>query len=97
MKTIANASPFCSQVLLLLAIIIGLRKLHSDVMPIVGSCSVAIAAACHRPKDDVDAAYLPVSYGEVKHSESDGAPDVYHCSFTSHEVQDLTIGRLYAG
>lgn len=83
--------------MLLILFGLALRKLHSRVMPVAGSCSVAIAAACHRPKDDVDAAYLPVSWGEVTNSDRDDAPDVYHCCFTSHEVQDLTIGRLYAG
>ena len=55
-------------------------------MPVVVSCSVAIAAACHRPKDDVDAAYLPVSWGEVKRHDSDEALDVYHCCLTSFEA-----------
>ena len=64
-------------------------------MPVAGSCSVAIAAACHRPKDDVDAAYLPVGWGEV--NKEDPEDEVYHCCFTSTEVRDLVPGRMYAG
>ena len=71
----------------------GFRKFHSH-MPVAGSCSVAIAAACHRPKDDLDAAFLPVSWGEVNH---EGTEDVGHCCFTTEDVHDLIIGRMYAG
>lgn len=78
--------------MLLVAFILGFRK-FSSYMPVVGSCSVAIAAACHRPKDDVDAAYLPVSWGEV--GEPSG--EVHHCCFTSQSTRELVPGRLYAG
>ena len=79
--------------MLLVAIGHGFRKFSSP-MPVVGSASVAIAAACHRPKDDVDAAYLPVSWGEVKQSEFD---QVGHCTFTSQDTRYLVAGRMYAG
>lgn len=58
------------------------------------SCSVALAAAAHRPKDDVDAAFLPVQWGEVR---GEGTDEVGHCCFTSQEVHDLIPGRMYAG
>ena len=61
---------------------------------VAGSCSVAISAACHRPKDDIDAAYLPVSWGEVSPESEDA---VGHATFTSLPVQRLTEGHLYAG
>ena len=61
---------------------------------VVGSCSVAISAACHPPEDDVDAAYLAVSWGEVSSHEGE---DVGHATFTSLEVRALEVGRLYAG
>lgn len=50
----------------MLAVLIGLgfRKLKPQ-MPVVRSNSLAIAAQCCRPDDDVDAAFLPVSWGEV--------------------------------
>ncbi|KAF7187759.1 hypothetical protein HII31_10895 [Pseudocercospora fuligena] len=53
-------------------------------MPIVGSNSRLIAAACHRPDDDEDAAYLPISWGELVHDNGKGPG---HCCFTSKEVQ----------
>ncbi|GAB1740943.1 hypothetical protein NU219Hw_g6013t1 [Hortaea werneckii] len=71
----------------------GCRKFPSS-MPVVGSCSVALAAAAHRPKDDVDAAFLPVQWGEVR---GEGTDEIGHCCFTSQEVHDLTPGRRYAG
>lgn len=71
----------------------GFRKFASHI-PVAGSCSVALAAAAHRPKDDVDAAFLPVQWGEVRR---EGTDKVGHCCFTSHEVHDLIPGRLYAG
>ena len=81
-------------VMLTAAFALGFRKFASH-MPVAGSCSVAISAACHRPKDDVDAAYLPVSWGEVPRDDPDD--DVHHCCFTSHATQELVPGRLYAG
>jgi len=71
----------------------GSRRFASHI-PVAGSCSVALAAAAHKPKHDVDAAFLPVRWGEVN---SEGTDEVGHCCFTSEEVQDLIPGRLYAG
>ena len=31
-------------------------------MPLIGSCSAAISAACHPPEDDKDASKLPVKW-----------------------------------
>lgn len=77
---------------LMLAFIIGLgfRKLGN--MPVAGSCSVAISAACHRPEDDVDAAVSPVQWGEVQGTE-DG---IGHACFTFQAVTPLVPGRIYA-
>ncbi|KAK5124153.1 hypothetical protein LTR85_001856 [Meristemomyces frigidus] len=79
--------------MLIAALGFGFRKFASHI-PVAGSCSVALAAAAHRPKDDVDAAFLPVRWGDV-HSE--GNDDLRHCCFTSEEVHDLIPGRMYAG
>ncbi|KAJ5159250.1 uncharacterized protein N7500_008901 [Penicillium coprophilum] len=40
-----------------------------SVIPLAGSCSAAISAACHPPEDDVDAALKPIMWGEI-HSHS---------------------------
>jgi hypothetical protein len=62
-------------------------------VPIVASCSAAIAAACHRPESDVDAAYLTVRWGAVP---VDSQSEVGHCCFTSKYVIALENGRSYA-
>lgn len=80
-------------VLLVVLIMHGFRRFKSPI-PVVGSCSVAIASACHRPKDDEDAAYLPVAWGDVN---AEGSGEVGHCTFTSQEVYEPVQGRLYAG
>lgn len=79
--------------MLLAAVGLGFRRFKSHI-PVAGSCSVAIAAATHRPKSDVDAAYLPVQWGEVN---NEGTEEVGHCCFTSEVVQEMIPGRMYAG
>lgn len=97
----ADHPPSCLPILLVIllgiamliaAIANGFRKLHSQ-MPVAGSCSVAISAACQRPVGDVDAAFQPVSWGDIKQEDI----DIGHCCFTSYDTDDLTIGRVYAG
>ena len=65
---------------------IGRRKLD-PVMPLVGSCSAAIAAACYRPGWDTDAAMKPVQYGIVPGLE--GVNDEQHACFTSGGVDPI--------
>ncbi|KAL9611692.1 MAG: hypothetical protein Q9167_003687 [Letrouitia subvulpina] len=69
----------------------GFRR-YRDGMPLVGSCSAAISAACHRPENDVDAAVLPVKWGAVEGTEKVG-----HCCFTSLEVTPPVKGQIYKG
>jgi len=79
--------------LMLLAVIAtGFRKLKSE-MPVASSCSFALAAATHRPKDDHDAAVLPIKWGEIP---TDGSEDVGHCCFTSQDVIDVLLRKKYA-
>ncbi|KAF2163976.1 hypothetical protein M409DRAFT_68213 [Zasmidium cellare ATCC 36951] len=79
------------------AVGLGWRRFKGG-MPVVGSCSVAVASACHRPKGDGDASYVPVKWGEVRDvGEGMGGEDVGHCCFTSLEVEPLVKGRMYAG
>lgn len=48
----------------------------------VGSASVAIAPACHRPESDVNAAYLPVNRGKIycENSQARHFPLLLHVS-----------------
>lgn len=71
----------------------GLRNLDPE-MPMAGSCSLAISAACHRPPGDVNAALSPVKWGAVSHETKDGPG---HCCFTSFEVESPIVGHEYAG
>lgn len=67
-------------------------------MPLASSCSAAISAACHPPKEDIDPSTKRVMWGVAVADEDLSAPEqVGHCSFTSLEVQAPTVGRLYAG
>lgn len=74
------------------AIVMGFRKLQGRSMPVASSCSFALAAAAHRPDGDVDAAVLPVKWGEVI---SMGNGNVGHCCFTSQEVEDPVSRKKY--
>lgn len=61
-------------------------------MPLMSTCSAAISAGCHPPKDDTDAHLLPVRWGVVS---SEG--DTGHCSFTTaSDVGTPLPGSLYA-
>lgn len=76
-------------VLILLGLLNGFRW-HQG-MPLAGSCSAAISAACHRPEEDIDAATKPVMWGVVSSENGVG-----HCCFTSFEVSPPIHGELYA-
>jgi hypothetical protein len=70
-------------------------KFSGSGMPIVGSCSAAISAACHRPHWDVDASLKPVMWGVVEQDKIDR--EIGHCSFTSGHADAVEDGKLYAG
>ena len=75
----------------------GFRKFDAK-MPLAGSCSAAISAACHPPENDKDASSKPLMWGAIdRGAESDDSNTIGHCSFTSFEVSPPVEGRLYAG
>ncbi len=76
-------------VVVLVGLLNGFRR--QEGMPLAGSCSAAISAACHRPEEDVDAATKPVMWGVVSSDKGVG-----HCCFTSFEVTRPIHGELYA-
>ena len=80
-----------SAALLLLLCLNGYRR-HKPGVPLAGSSSAVISAACHRPETDEDAAVLPVRWGSVR----TGGP-VGHCCFTSFESSFPDEGKPYAG
>ena len=78
-------------VVVFLGILTGFRR-YPPGIPLAGSCSAAISAACHRPEGDTDAAQKPLMWGAV---ETEGS--IGHCCFTSIEVEKPVVGRLYSG
>lgn len=84
------------------------RKLKGEgFMPMAGSCSLAIAAACHTPAGEEKAHLKGVMWGDVsakkqgledgfKHSIEGDSGGTGHCSFTSGEVAPVQEGRRYA-
>lgn len=78
-------------IMVLLGILNGFRRYKAG-MPLIGSCSAAISAACHAMRKDSDAALLPVMWGAV---ESQGK--VGHCCFSSFDVSPPVHGEAYAG
>lgn len=79
--------------LLILIMLAVFRRLPAG-MPLLGNCSAVISAACHRPKEDENAARLPVRWGAVGDADGRG---IGHCALTSMEVTKPIAGRLYAG
>lgn len=79
--------------LLIGCLVIGRLKYDAS-MPLVGSCSIAISAACHQPDWDVNASLKPVQWGIIPGSDEETG--IGHCSFSSGFVEPVQEGREYA-
>lgn len=84
-------------VMVLLLIALSFRKLKSDI-PLAGSCSAAISAACHPPRgEDTEKSVLgDVMWGETGTPDHGYGDDRGHCSFTSSQTQRPSGTKLYA-
>lgn len=61
-------------------------------MPVVGSCSAAISAACQPiDEDDGDTAVAAVQWGEMGRSRN----GIRHCGFSREEVREPLVGEWY--
>ena len=69
----------------------GSRK-YQEGIPLIGSCSAAISAACHPLEEDIDANLRPVLWGAV-----DKGQEIGHCCFTSFDASLPVKGKAYAG
>ncbi|KIW14026.1 hypothetical protein PV08_06807 [Exophiala spinifera] len=69
---------------------------YDPTIPLVGSCSAAISAACHPPDWDSDASMKPVKWGVIPETLA-ADKGVGHCSFTSGDAEPLQAGEEYAG
>lgn len=80
--------------MILFIVCLGYNK-YEGQMPMAGTNSRAISAACHVLPRDVEAGHLqPLRWGVV-HIGEDG---VGHCSFTTvpdEDIMELEAGRLY--
>ena len=84
-------------IVVLLGICFGFRKSRGG-MPLAGSCSAAISAACHPPEADVNASLKRVMWGVVaEDSFQYEGESVGHCSFTSSKVEAPVVGKWYCG
>ncbi|KAI9675682.1 MAG: hypothetical protein M1817_001049 [Caeruleum heppii] len=86
---------FAGVILLLSGVVLGFRR-YKPGMPLAGSCSMAIAAACHVPPDEIDPATKPLQWGVSRQTDETEPDTVGHCSFSSREVTMPVPGRLYA-
>lgn len=71
---------------------------YAPGMPVAGSCSAAISAACHPLLEDTEASTKPVQWGAVTHGEQDDKEEetVGHCTFSSFPIHPPIPGHLYA-
>jgi hypothetical protein len=92
---------FCALILGSVAVLGGLLngfRRYDDGIPLVGSCSAAISAACHGPSADALAYLKPVMWGVMDADADEGwGSEVGHCCFSSFEVGKPVKGHLYAG
>ncbi|KAF7955727.1 hypothetical protein EAE96_004651 [Botrytis aclada] len=79
-----------------------IRRYRAGI-PLVGSCSAAISAACHVRPEEGDISLVPVQWGVVRGAgESVGSwknkdKDFGHCAFSGSAVAPPIPGRWYAG
>lgn len=79
--------------LLVAVILTGFRRLQSE-MPVAGSSSLAMSAACHPETEEVDnedVAERELLWGAIKANVG----EVGHCSFSSRQVYPPQHGMLY--
>jgi hypothetical protein len=79
--------------LIFLLVFLMRRKLGAG-MPIIGTSSLAISAACHPAEGDEDAATRPLMYGAVKIRGVQGKRG-WHVCFSSKDVVPLQDGEGY--
>ena len=83
-------------IMVLSLVVLGARKYDAS-MPVASSNSLAIAAACHLPKEELergDASLKKLKWGVV--GDVDAESGVGHCCFSSQTVLNPKHARLYA-
>lgn len=94
-------SPIAMLVVILLAIVmvatvIGFGYIpYKSGMPLAGSCSLAISAACH-PDEEAKGKNSAIHEEKLQWGVvGTSADEIGHCSFSSTEVGPLVEGRMY--
>lgn len=86
--------------LMVLAVVITGRLRLPTAIPVVGSCSLAIAAACHHDEGvpQPDEAFAGLQWGVTRRSgDEDGKGGMQgHCGFSSGHVEEPQAGATYA-
>ncbi|KAI9803253.1 MAG: hypothetical protein M1825_002044 [Sarcosagium campestre] len=81
-----------SGVMVIVGLVNGFRRYRPGI-PLAGTCSAAISAACHPHPDEIpDAAFMPVQWGVVSHADGIG-----HCSLSSRHVDFPNTEDFYLG
>ncbi|KIK53553.1 hypothetical protein GYMLUDRAFT_232735 [Collybiopsis luxurians FD-317 M1] len=81
--------------LILSAVVFAFFRHLDGNMPLAGSCSTAISAACHPPEDGADSS-KPLKWGVVLDREYERKEGVGHISFSSGEVLPPILGYYYS-
>jgi hypothetical protein len=95
---------FCTSVISM-SMIVGLVSIRwrkfGNAMPLAGSCSAAISAACHLNEDEdgEETSLAPVQWGVAEEEQVvEGLRSrVGHCSFSGRDVEPPKSNCLYAG
>ncbi|KAL2067586.1 hypothetical protein VTL71DRAFT_2011 [Oculimacula yallundae] len=76
---------------LIIGLGMGLRRYNAG-MPLAGSCSAALSAACHAVADEHDVSLVHVQWGVVNTSQGIG-----HCALSGRDISPPLISRWYRG
>jgi hypothetical protein len=83
-------------VVFVISLALGMKKCVPG-LPLGPTNSLVIAAACHPPQSDRNAARKAVQWGVVQSRNDTNTVDtVFHCTITSQKVADPEEGRLYS-
>lgn len=96
---IAIIAVILTSTVLVSAVVITARRRFPTAIPVVASCSMAIAAACHHTNGQAqpDAPLLPLKWGVISgpgevHEEG----SIRHCGFSSEYVEYPRVGVKYS-
>ncbi|KAK1544158.1 hypothetical protein CPAR01_04791 [Colletotrichum paranaense] len=74
----------------------GFRRLRYGVIPVAGSCSAAISAACHPALNEEPEMWTKsLRWGVVSKGSSEAGSELPHCSFSSRKIGAPIEGERY--